>query len=289
MSTTDPLLRYHDLPITGGSLHAVEAGDPAADPVVLLHGWPESRLAWAEVIPLAARTHRVVAFDLPGIGASVLDEPRGDKVHLAALVREGIEALGLDDDRLTLVGQDAGGMIAFAYLRTQPAPRRAVIMDTAIPGVAPWDAVVANPWIWHFAFHAIPRLPETLVADHRAAYFDYFFEAITAHPERLDRTRRDAHADAYARPSALTQGFELYRALPRDAEANAEPRRIDVPLLYLRGTAEGGDLDAYAAGLRASGVAEVRTGRIEDAGHFAPEEQPEAVWSAIDAFLHEDR
>lgn len=277
--------RHHDIPVSGGSIHAREVGDAAADPVLLLHGWPECGDAWTDMMREAAPTHRAIAFDLPGIGRSRLDEPDGKKVHLAALIREAIESLELDDSRLAIVGHDVGGMIAFAYLRTQPAPRRAVIMDTAVPGVAPWDAVVASPYIWHFGFHSIPRLPETLVADHTGDYFDFFFEAITAHPERITPERRARHVAAYARPDALTQGFAFYRAFPADAEANAEHRTVDTPLLYLRGDAEGGDLAEYAEGFRATGVTTVTTGRIEDAGHFAPEEQPERVWAAIAAHL----
>ena len=285
MSITTELPQHHDIPVAGGSIHALEVGDPGADPVVLLHGWPECAAAWTDVMREAAPTHRVIAFDLPGIGRSRLDEANGEKVHLAGLIHEAIQSLGLDDSRLTLVGQDAGGMIAFAYLRTQPAPRRAVIMDTAIPGVAPWDSVLANPYIWHFAFHSIPRLPETLVADHTAEYFDFFFEAITAHPERITPEQRARHVAAHACPKALTQGFAFYRAFGADAEANGEHRTVDTPLLYLRGSAEGGDLDEYADGFRATGVTTVTTGRIEDAGHFAPEEQPERVWAAIAAHI----
>jgi hypothetical protein len=37
--------------------------------------------------------------------------------------------------------------------------------------------VLANPYIWHFAFHAIPGLPERLVQGNQRAYFDYFFDA----------------------------------------------------------------------------------------------------------------
>jgi hypothetical protein len=44
--------------------------------------------------------------------------------------------------------------------------------------VAPWDAVERNPHIWHFAFHAVPELPEKLVAGNERAYFDFFYDAI---------------------------------------------------------------------------------------------------------------
>ena len=101
----------------------------------------------------------------------------------------------------------------------------------------------------------------------------------------MDVEARARYVASYERPEALTQGFELYRAFPRDAADNAEVRRVDVPLLYLRGSAEGGDLETYAEGLRGNGLSAVSTGRVDDAGHFAPEEQPQAVWAAIAAHL----
>jgi pimeloyl-ACP methyl ester carboxylesterase len=285
MTTSAPFQTTHDVPVTAGSVHVAEVGDHDADPLLLLHGWPEDHSAWRHVAGLAASSHRVLALDLPGIGRSHLDTPRGDKVFLAGLVHEVVVALGLDERRLAIVGHDAGGMVLAAYLRTQPPVSRAVIMDTVLPGIPPWSEVLANPWIWHFAFHSIPALPERLVRHELPAYLDYFFEAITAHPERLDTEARARYVASYERPDALTQGFELYRAFPRDAADNADVRRVDVPLLYVRGSAEGGDLETYAEGLRGSGLTAVSTARVDDAGHFAPEEQPEAVWAAIAAHL----
>lgn len=54
---------------------------------------------------------------------------------------------------------------------------RAVIMDTVVPGVAPWDQVLANPYVWHFGLHSIPALPELLVQGKQRQYFDYFWRS----------------------------------------------------------------------------------------------------------------
>ena len=84
---------------------------------------------------------------------------------MAAVVHSLIETMGLKD--LTLVGQDVGGMITYAYLRMFPNIRRSVIMDVVIPGITPWEQALTNPYLWHFAFHSIPRVPETLVQGHQ--------------------------------------------------------------------------------------------------------------------------
>lgn len=127
--------------------------------------------------------------------------------------------LGLAD--LTVVGHDAGGMVAYAYLRTFGG--RCVVMNVALPGVDPWDDVERNPYIWHFAFHRVPRLPELLVQGHQAEYFAYFYEAIAHHPERITPDARAEYARAYASDTALKAGFDWYRAFPQDVQDNAVP------------------------------------------------------------------
>ena len=37
-------------------------------------------------------------------------------------------------------------------------------MNTVVPGLGPWEDLLANPRVWHFALHQIPGLPETLVS-----------------------------------------------------------------------------------------------------------------------------
>ncbi|MER7211319.1 alpha/beta fold hydrolase [Streptosporangium sp. NPDC000239] len=210
--------RHTHVPIAGSPLHVVETGDPLGRPVLFLHGWPESWRTWRGVMEAAGTDARLLAVDLPGIGDSTGPAPGGSKLRLAGMVHELVLSLGLTD--LTLVGHDAGGMIAYAYLRRYGAAR-VVIMNTVIPGVAPWKDVLANPYIWHFGFHAVPALPETLVRGRQAAYFDYFYDVLSVDPARITPESRRAHAAAYARDTALTAGFDLYRALPQDALDNA--------------------------------------------------------------------
>ncbi len=254
---------------------------------MFLHGWPQDATSWDAVLELAAVDgYAAYAPDLPGIGGSTIDRPTGDKHQLARMIHDLLDALGLSE--VTLVGHDVGGMIAFSALRALPDLRAGVILDTVIPGVAPWDGVIRNPWLWHFAFHTIPELPERLVSAAPDAYFDYFFDTISAHSEAIGTSARARYAAAYADPAALHQGFEFYRALWGDAEQNRSAAPVSVPVLYLRGAEEGGDLSAYADGLREVGVRDVATSSVPDAGHFTPEENPEGTWQAINAFLAEN-
>lgn len=99
----------------------------------------------------------------------------------------------LDLTRLTLAGHDIGGQVTYAYLsQLKEELERAVILDVAVPGVAPWSEVLRNPHIWHFAFHGLPDLPERFVEGRQRLYFDFFYEALAAHPMTIDADLRHA-------------------------------------------------------------------------------------------------
>ena len=49
-------------------LHYVIGGH--GDPIVLLHGWPETWYAWHLVMPALAKNYTVIAPDLRGLGDS---------------------------------------------------------------------------------------------------------------------------------------------------------------------------------------------------------------------------
>ena len=274
--------RHRQVTLGATELHVVDAGDPAAPPVLFLHGWPESWHAWRDVMTLAAGSARAIAVDMPGVGGSAGDPTDGSKRALAGVVHDLVSELDLAD--VTLVGQDLGGMVTYAYLCEHPDLARAVIMDVVIPGLDPWEQVLANPYLWHFAFHAVPDLPETLVDGHQRAYFDYYYDILSADPAAITDEARDEYAAAYASRDALTASFSWYRTFPRDAEFNATATPADVPLLYLRGEHERGDIAAYEAGFRAAGLTDVRCARIPGAGHFAQEESPGETWRAIAGF-----
>jgi pimeloyl-ACP methyl ester carboxylesterase len=281
MTPSEIAFRHRQVSVGSSSLHVVEAGEAGRPAHLFLHGWPQSWQCWQGVMAEAAAAGaHVVAVDLPGVGDSVGDPTDGSKRALAGVVHELIGALGLE--RPTLVGHDCGGMVAWAYLRSFDEVRRVVIMDTVVPGLDPWADVLANPYVWHFAFHAIAGLPETLVAGRERAYFDYFFDVLTPDPTRISAEARAASVAAYRRPGALAAGFSWYRSLAADAAANAhDVAPVGVPLLYLRGSEEGGDIERYLAGFRKAGVADVTAAVIAGAGHFTMTEDPAAVWRAI--------
>ena len=271
--------------VTTGSidLFARVAGQSRDPALVLLHGWPHDGSLYDPVIDLLGEDYLTVAFDLPAVGRSTGAPPSGAKADLAAIVLDAAEALGAR--RPVIAGIDCGGMIAFSAARHYPGRiSAAAIGNVAIPGIDPWDKVVANPHLFHFALHSVPDLPELLVTGRERSYFDFFFDFLGSRERRLPEHFRRAFTQAYVRPEALGAGFDWYRAFPDDARANREGGPIDLPLLYFRGEEMGRDPEPYAAGLRSAGATDVETRIIAGAAEFAPIEQPQAFAAMIGEF-----
>jgi pimeloyl-ACP methyl ester carboxylesterase len=267
-------------------IHVAEVGADHEPTFVMLHGWPESWRTWQELMQLAAPTSQVIAIDLPGIGRSRGRESSGTKGDIAGVVHGLIAAMGLKD--VTLVGHDIGGMVAYAYLREFHDLHSAVIMDVPIPGVDPWEDFIRQPFLWHFALHAVPELPEALVSGREADYLGYFFDLLSAHPDSPSPASRAEQIAAYESADALAAGFAWYRAFADDTEHNhatsAGPP-TQTPLLYLRGENErGGALEPYVEGLRGAGVSNVQGALISGSGHFPQEEATQETWRILDQF-----
>jgi pimeloyl-ACP methyl ester carboxylesterase len=255
---------HHSVDADGLSIHVAEFRearkiDVERPGILFLHGWPENWSCFQGLMPRLSSEFNVAAIDLPGIGESCTVPPSGDKRTLARYVRAVLRELGWKN--ASLVGHDAGGQIVFAYLKAYPDElSSAMILNVAIPGVDPWSEVECNPHLWHFAFHAMPDLPERLVAGHEAEYFASFYDAISAQPGAVPEFARQRYAEAYRRPESLRAGFEWYRSFARDQRDNARLKQQEVhtPVLYLRGSAERGiELERYLAGFREHGLCQL--------------------------------
>jgi pimeloyl-ACP methyl ester carboxylesterase len=105
------------LTIHGREIAYVQCGQ---GPVLLLiHGMAGTWESWQEVIEPLARTHTVIAADLPGHGASQPGAGDYSLGSLAAVLRDLL--LGLGHDRATLVGHSLGGGIAMQFSYQFPA------------------------------------------------------------------------------------------------------------------------------------------------------------------------
>ena len=98
-------------------------GAPA---IVLVHGWKGSHRLWDLATARLQSSHRVVAFDLRGMGES--DKPGTDYNfdELAGDLAAVIDSLGLDD--VVLVGWSMGTTVALRYLERNPAGVRGLVI-----------------------------------------------------------------------------------------------------------------------------------------------------------------
>ena len=201
-------MEAHQVEADGVSFLVCEQGSRTGRTLLLLHGWPQDHAAWAPMMCHIPKDIRVIAVDMPGIGKSIAERPLGIKAEIADSIHDLVTALKLS--QITVVGHDIGGQVAYFYLvRHASAVARAVIMSVVVRGVDPWDQVERNPYTWHFRFHSIADLTETLVEGRQRRYFDYFYSAISRHPERIREEARNHYADSYGTREALASGFKM--------------------------------------------------------------------------------
>ncbi len=251
-------------------LHYVTAGQ--GEPVILLHGFPESWFAWRRVIPALAERYTVVAPDLRGVGDSTKPQGGYDKRTVAGDIHELVRALG--HERIRLVGHDIGGWVAYPYAAMYPDEvEQLVILQALAPG---YGLERNMQEAWHFRLHMEPDLPEALISGRERIYLNRFlsngvYDRSAISPEALDEYVR-----CFSTPGAVRAFCNYYRALPQDVKDNAElaTKKLRMPVLALGG--EFADGDNILASVQQ--VAEdVRGGTVERAGHFIPEERPDRL------------
>jgi pimeloyl-ACP methyl ester carboxylesterase len=281
-------MRKETIEHDGLTLGLLAGGTPAKPALVLLHGWPHSKEVYDQVMADLAVDHFVLSFDLPAIGDSRGAPRSAEKMVLADILLSAAERAGAQS--IVVAGFDVGGMIAYAAARDYGHRiAGAVVANTVLPGIEPWSKILADPRIWHFAFHEVPELPELLVAGRQRAYFDFFTDMLAGKKEAVSEQHREAFARAYQRPEALKAGFDWYRAMKADAERNKQSKPIQAPLLYLRGDADGRGPEDYLPGLKQAGVAHAKGGMLHGSGEFAPLEVPQAFIHTLATFSRQCR
>ncbi|MEV5839416.1 alpha/beta hydrolase [Nocardia sp. NPDC052112] len=270
------MLEATKIPTESGTFDALTSGEPGGREVVLLHGFPESAIAWEfQMTALGGGGCHVIAPDQRGYSSAVRPDRVAD-YRVEELVADVIAiADQLGWQRFDLVGHDLGAHVAWAVAADHPARIRTM---TAVS--QPHPAAFAQAMTEdedqaqrarHFTYFRQPRTPErALLADDAAALrkiFDW----------KIPEERIDDYIHRLTRPDALTAALNWYRAFPLAGPTAA----ITVPTCYVWGT-EDTTIGSTAALATAGHVnAPYRFEMLEDVSHWIPEEAPEALTRLI--------
>ncbi len=248
-------------------------GDPGDDPVVLVHGYPDTHRIWDAVGERLARTRYVVRYDVRGAGAS--EKPRA--VHQYRLDRLADDLFGVLDGigrPVHLVGHDWGSIQGWEAVTDPRAEGRIsrytsisgpsldhvgrLLRRTSVPGQRRRSWYVA-------AFH----LPVLAGAAWRLGLASRW-------PEVLLRTEGIRVPPSATQSDDAVRGLQLYRANVLPRLLNPRERRTGIPVQLITLTRDRyvspdltADLRRWAPNLRRDAV---------DAGH----------WSALHESRHAD-
>jgi len=260
------------------SLVFEKTGPPAAPVVLLLHGFMGSRRDWSPVAEVLARTHRCIAVDLPGHGATgaPADEafwtPEGCVAALAELlVRSGGGFV---------VGYSLGGRLALQLAVEHPDLVARAVIISASPGIADEGARrLRRGEDEHRACRLETQGLEPFLDDW---YRLPLFAPLREHPRFPEVLERRRHNDPRLLARSLrTMGAGSQRSLWGDLDG------LRAPLLFL-----AGERDPKFAALALDAVALCRHAEaviLRGRGHALVEEDPEAVAEETEAFLGDCR
>lgn len=285
-----PGFRPLDVEAGGVRFRGVLGG--SGPPLHLLHGYPETHIAWRKVAPALARRHTVVAPDLPGYGASVqrATSPRWTKRRVAAALVALMRALG--HDRFALVGHDRGARAGYRLVLDHPC----IVTRFASLAVVPTlDALAgvdhrfaARNFHW-FLFAQEADLPERLLAADPDAFIDRALDRMAGGRNIIEADAREAYRTAFRDPSVRHMICEDYRAalgedLALDEADRAAGRRLSCPVLVLWPEAEAvpGRASPVEIWRRWAGDVE---GRGIRGGHLQPEDAADEVLAQLSPFL----
>lgn len=272
-----------------------EAEDPGKLPLLTLHGGPGASSDYLEPYGRLAETGRSVIFydQLGGGRSAIADRPHDPRMWTIDLyldeVRTVREALGLD--RVHLLGQSWGGMLAMEYALTEPAGLASLIVQSAPAGVPQWIAEARR-----LLRELPPELQET-IARHEA-------EGTTNHPEYQEAMA--AYYDLHVcrvkpMPDCVRRTFDALVATPevygymqgpsefhvtgtiKDWDITGRLGEVRVPTLVMSGRHD--EATPAIAETVHRGILGSEWIVFEESSHMAHVEQTEEVLKAVAEFL----
>ncbi|MDX2237947.1 MAG: alpha/beta fold hydrolase [Hyphomonadaceae bacterium] len=260
--------------VDGAQWHVQAMGEGPR--LLLLHGTGAATHSWRDLAPLLARTHRVIAVDLPGHGFTEAPERAAHMAlpHVAARVQRVLQEI--DEAPEAIIGHSAGAAIAVrCALDGMALPRGVIGLNAALlpfPGAfGAWAPLMARALFYNPAMIALFGL--------RAAQPG-------AVARLLASTGSHVSAEAAEQYRALLTTYRHLRAtIALMAHWDLVALRDELPRLQTRLTLLAAERDRAIPAAAAHEVAalapDVRVEVAPGVGHLAHEEQPETVAAAI--------
>lgn len=286
-------LSYEFIEVNGVRLNVAMGGD--GTPIVLLHGFPETHMAWRYVVPELLKNYKIVCPDLRGYGQS--GKPHGDENHttyskrtMAKDIYELMQKLGYK--KFAIAGHDRGALVGFRLALDYPDAVTHLLVLDVIPIVDVWKSLhgIFGVFGYHQFFLAQPAdFPEKMLQASTEIFLDYTLNSWCRNPDALPADIRSEYLKALSNPESIHAICEDYRAGAfvdggHDVEDRDSGKKINIPVSVLWQDPKGMKLPFDPLKTWQS-WAPSATGRSIDAGHLLPEEKPKAVIDALNDLL----
>jgi pimeloyl-ACP methyl ester carboxylesterase len=265
-------------------------------PLLLVHGWPETRrIWWRNVGVLAAMGFDVIAPDLRGFGDSDVGP---DGFHDVPSHSRDLHALvtSLGHEAVTVVGGDLGGpVIQDLALRFPGFVERMVLFNSPLPfdkermaGMRTRPPAEAADYFLRQGTDPDGLAAELDTPEQRTRYIATFYTSrFWGHPGAFTPDEVAFHAAPFADGAKLRAGFGGYQAVFDEAARSEAPvmaRNPDTPTLLLFGTSDHviyPEFDRMAATVFDKHVGPFL---LRDCGHFVQWEAADILNGAIGSF-----
>jgi len=274
------------------TINAVVGGQ--GQPLLLLHGYPQSHVMWHKIAPRLADHFTVVAADLRGYGDSSKPEGALDHSNYSkrALARDQVELMRhLGFERFYMAGHDRGARVAHRLALDYPDRLLKLAMLDISPTKKMYESTnreFAEAY-YHWFFFIQPKpLPEELIGANPRFYL---LKKIGSGSAGLSPFTPEALSE-YLRcftPETIHGSCEDYRAsagidLAYDREDVQAGRKISCPMLALWG--KRGVIERCFSPLRDWGEVAVNVrGHALNGGHYLAEELPDETFAELKAFF----
>lgn len=273
---------YHQ--VNGIRMHVAVAGDAEAEPLIMLHGWPQHWWVWRNLIGPLSETYRVICPDLRGFGWSEAPPRSYLKADLAADVVALADRLDLE--RFRLAGHDWGGMVGFHVCLKQPDR----VSHYAAAGISHlWvradDAglgerlgLVAR--LWYQFLIASPLLGRQVV-QRVPAFMRTVLSKGAARPGAFTSADVELFVSQWSEPDRARACVQVYRTfltreLAQIATGGFRDRILDLPVVMLVGEHDPVIKVESLTGAEAN-LPDLELRELPGVGHFVPEEAPEEM------------